>query len=215
MRHSTRIAWTQFAIATGLAGAVLLMFGPWHPPVGVYVVILAIVGVCVPLIRGEQISVKEKALWTGVMLTLAVLEVTSIYKDRNEHDTAQANIRNEQLQQFNTLVDKQQSLLTSQNNMMTFLINQPKLTEANVRAVVQAYSKPQNPTGVPPASNSELHRDVSEYTAHLRAVEANRDMWYQKFLPETSSGGRRNYEQQQQAVGAWNMAEGEIEREFI
>jgi hypothetical protein len=56
----------------------------WHPPVGVWIGVLAVLAVLVPLFR-EKIGRKERAAWTGLMLILLLLEFKSIYQDRNEH----------------------------------------------------------------------------------------------------------------------------------
>jgi hypothetical protein len=71
----------------------------WHPPVGVFIAILALVGVAVPWLK-EKVSKREKALWTAVMFALVLLEIRSIYKDQAEHDKQQADARAEQLKSF-------------------------------------------------------------------------------------------------------------------
>jgi hypothetical protein len=55
----------------------------WHPPVGVYIGILGLVAVLVPLLR-ERLGRKEKAIWTGIMFVLLLLEIKSIYQDNYE-----------------------------------------------------------------------------------------------------------------------------------
>lgn len=74
----------------------------YHPPVGVFIAILALLGVIVPLIR-EKVSPREKALWTLVLLALLLLEIHSIYEDRAEHEQEQLHARNEQLASFNRI----------------------------------------------------------------------------------------------------------------
>ncbi len=70
-----------------------------HPPVGVYIAVLALLGVIVPLTR-EKVGPREKALWTIVMFMLLLLELRSIYLDRAEHEQEQLQARNEQLASF-------------------------------------------------------------------------------------------------------------------
>jgi hypothetical protein len=73
----------------------------WYPPVGVFIAILALVGVLVPLFRDlTTVGKREKAIWTFVMFALVWLEIRSIYLDRNAHDREQAAARAEQLKQF-------------------------------------------------------------------------------------------------------------------
>jgi hypothetical protein len=76
----------------------------WYPPVGVFIGILALLGVLVPLLRDlTKIGKWEKALWTIVMLALVGLEIRSIYLDRDAHDREQAAARAEQLKQFSEI----------------------------------------------------------------------------------------------------------------
>ena len=73
----------------------------WHPPVGVWIGILGLLGVVVPLIRDlGKIGKGERAMWTFVMFALLLLEIKSVYQDRSEHDREQAQARSEQLSEF-------------------------------------------------------------------------------------------------------------------
>jgi hypothetical protein len=49
----------------------------WHPWPGLFVAILALVGVLVPLLK-ESLSKKEKAVWTAILTLLAVAEIRSL-----------------------------------------------------------------------------------------------------------------------------------------
>jgi hypothetical protein len=76
----------------------------WYPPVGVFIAILALLGVLVPLFRDlTKIGKGEKAVWTLVMFALVGLEIRSIYLDRDAHDKEQAMARAEQLKQFSEI----------------------------------------------------------------------------------------------------------------
>lgn len=96
---------TQVRVRVTLRGEV----GPvwsWHPPVGVYIALLAFLGVLVPLFRDlTKIGKGEKAVWTLVMFLLVGLEIKSIYQDRNEHEREQAAARREQLKEFSHIAD--------------------------------------------------------------------------------------------------------------
>jgi len=74
----------------------------WHPPVGVFIAILALLGVVVPLIR-EKVGPGEKAVWTLVLFALLLLEIHSIYEDRSEHEREQADARKQQLDSFSKI----------------------------------------------------------------------------------------------------------------
>lgn len=73
----------------------------WHPPVGVWIGLLGLIGVIVPLIWDvTRISKRKKAVWTAVMFVLLGLELKSIFQDRNEHDREQGAARAEELDHF-------------------------------------------------------------------------------------------------------------------
>lgn len=89
----------------------------WHPPIGVWIGILGVLGIIVPLIRDiAKIGKGEKAIWTAVMFVLLLLELKTLYQDRSEHDREQAEARAEQLRQFESIARGiNQTLETSQN----------------------------------------------------------------------------------------------------
>jgi hypothetical protein len=76
----------------------------WHPPVGVYIGILGFLGVFVALTRDPtKIGQREKAAWILVMTVLLVLEIKSVYQDRNEHDQQQAEARERETESFESI----------------------------------------------------------------------------------------------------------------
>jgi hypothetical protein len=76
----------------------------WHPPVGAFIAILAVLGVLVPLFREwGKIRKLEKALWTVLMFALVGLELRTLYLDRDEHDREQAHERCTQKQSFEAI----------------------------------------------------------------------------------------------------------------
>lgn len=86
----------------------------WHPPVGVWIGVLGLLGVIVPLLRDlDQMSKREKASWTALMFVLLLLEIKSVYQDRNEHDREQAEARAEQLRQFGKIADGNATIVSS------------------------------------------------------------------------------------------------------
>ena len=79
----------------------------WHPPVGVFIAILALLGVLVPLFR-EWGTIKqlEKSAWTIAMLALLSLELRTLYLDRDEHDREQALSNCRQLEHFGAIAQR-------------------------------------------------------------------------------------------------------------
>jgi hypothetical protein len=72
----------------------------WHPPVGVYIGILAVMGVLVPWFRGTEIRAREESFWTFLMFLFVGLEFRTLYLDRDQHDVEQAFARCEELNSF-------------------------------------------------------------------------------------------------------------------
>ena len=78
----------------------------WHPPVGVYIGILGFLGLLVALTRDPTtIRSREKAAWIFVMFVLLLLEVKSVYQDRNEHDEQQAEARERETKSFESIAN--------------------------------------------------------------------------------------------------------------
>ncbi len=75
----------------------------WHPPVGVFIALLAVVGVLVPWFRGSSIGPREKAFWTFLMFLFVGLEIRSIYLDRAENNEQQAQARDRELKSFSEI----------------------------------------------------------------------------------------------------------------
>jgi len=56
----------------------------WHPPVGVYIAVLAVLAVFLPF-GWEKIGREGRYIATILVVLLLALELKSIYQDRNEH----------------------------------------------------------------------------------------------------------------------------------
>lgn len=83
---------------------IVLSVWSWYPPVGVFIAVLGLLGVLVPLFRDlGKIGKREKAIWTFMMFSLMLLEIRSIYLDRNVHDREQKDARAEQLKEFSKI----------------------------------------------------------------------------------------------------------------
>ena len=79
----------------------------WHPPVGVFIAVLAVLGVIVPWVfrPPEKMGRGEKAIWTIIMFLLLWLELRTLYLDRDEHDREQALARCQQLESFKKIAN--------------------------------------------------------------------------------------------------------------
>jgi hypothetical protein len=78
----------------------------WHPPVGVYIGILGFLGVVVALARDPtKIGQREKALWIFVMFALLLLEIKSVYQDRDEHDRQHEEAEEREASHFETIAN--------------------------------------------------------------------------------------------------------------
>ena len=78
-----------------------------HPPVGVFIAILAGIGILVPLFREwGTIGKWEKAGWTFFMAVLVVLELRTLYLDRDEHDAQQALTMCREVDNFRNIAEK-------------------------------------------------------------------------------------------------------------
>jgi hypothetical protein len=86
----------------------------WHPPVGVFIAILGLLGVLVPLFRPwDKIGPRERAVWTFLMFLFLILELRTLYLDRDEHDREQALARCEQLQSFGQIASTLGTAITT------------------------------------------------------------------------------------------------------
>lgn len=101
----------------------------WHPPVGSWIAMLALLGVIVPwLFRPpDKMGRTEKAIWTFVMLLFLVLELRTLYLDRDEHDREQAHASCEQLKRFQAIADTLSSAISA--NQTQFQLTMQKLSE--------------------------------------------------------------------------------------
>jgi len=102
-----------------------------YPPVGVFIALLAVLGVLVPLFRDwEKIGRFEKAIWTFTMFFLVGLEIRSLYLDRNEHDREQARAECEQLERFGRIADKLGTAISASQSAFHATMEQFSLEEA-------------------------------------------------------------------------------------
>ena len=123
-----------------------------HPPVGLWIGILGLLGVLVPLIRKvDEMGKREKALWTFVMFALLLLEIKSVYQDRNEHDKAEREARQRSEENFKSIAngitatiaatEKQfEATMSEEETILETTQAAAKLTEKNLENVTGANS---------------------------------------------------------------------------
>ena len=111
-----------------------IVFASLHPPVGVFIALLALLGVLVPLIR-ERIGKREKALWTIVMFVLVGLELRSISLDHIE----QLEARKKEDDRFRQIADGVKKTVTTGQKQfeatMTRMEHLSSLQKSNIDAV--------------------------------------------------------------------------------
>lgn len=91
----------------------------WHPYVGVSVLLLGVVGVLVPWLRGERVGKFERSIWTMVMVCLAALELWAIHEDQIQRDHEQAFERCQQLERFNAIATGLSTAIQGNETAMT------------------------------------------------------------------------------------------------
>ncbi|MCU1251549.1 MAG: hypothetical protein JWQ49_4578 [Edaphobacter sp.] len=112
----------------------------WHPPVGVFIAVLALVGVLIPWLRGEgkRVDRHERAFWTIVMFVCLGLELNSIYQDQTQHKKEETFARCEQLHSFQEIGQSLQSSIAQNEQGFKDTIGPLKQTlEASTMAVNQ------------------------------------------------------------------------------
>lgn len=110
----------------------------WHPPVGVWIGILGLLGVLVPFFRDlARIGRHERALWTVVMFALLLLEIKSVYQDRNEHDLQQAEARERETKNFERIAKGITEAIDVSDKNFAETMNRSNLILAGVRDTIK------------------------------------------------------------------------------
>src|SRR5271166_4374126 len=103
----------------------------WHPPVGVYIGVLAALGVFLPF-GWERLGRKGKTIGTFLVFLLLWLEIKSIYQDRNEHQA-----------EFETTLANMEKLMseaTGGDSYIYFEVAEPmRLTEIVAPGIAKGY----------------------------------------------------------------------------
>jgi hypothetical protein len=149
--------WIQHHTISGLLYAGLR----WHPFVGLFIAILAFLGIILSL--REHVGRREKAVWIVAMLILVCLEIRSMYLYNQDELSA----RSAQFSAFSTIEGKYDQLQKTVNNVNQFVSHpHPELTPSQmldfVRKQLAHSAQPPEPTpsaaisagpSVPPANN--------------------------------------------------------------
>jgi hypothetical protein len=117
----------------------------WYPPVGVFIGVLGLLGIVVPLFRDiAKIGKWERALWTFVFFALVLLELRSIYHDRDKHDEEQAKASAEQLEGFQKVgKDIERAIAESNRNFNTTIGRTNAILENITGGISFPYAVPQ------------------------------------------------------------------------
>lgn len=86
----------------------------WHPPVGIFIAILAVLGVAVPWFRGGA-GKREKAIWTAIMFGLVGLELRSIVL----FDSDQRAVERQNNERFQEIADGLQTTIANSQAQFT------------------------------------------------------------------------------------------------
>jgi hypothetical protein len=80
----------------------------WHPPVGAFIALVAVIAFIFPVIYDakHEVKLRNKLLWTAIVAVLVAFEIRSTIYDRREHDLEQAIARCEQLNHFREIADE-------------------------------------------------------------------------------------------------------------
>src|SRR5579872_5536238 len=88
----------------------------WHPPIGTWIALLGFLAAFAALTRDpKEIKRWEKAAWIFVMFFLLVLEIKTLYQDRNEHDEAEQESRHRSEENFNNIAHGIQNTIDGLN----------------------------------------------------------------------------------------------------
>src|ERR1700761_3574381 len=82
----------------------------WHPPVGVFIGLLAVVGVLIPWFKGDNVHPRERMWWSILMVGCFVLELRTIYLDQSQHDHEQQHSRCEETAEFESVIRQERTI---------------------------------------------------------------------------------------------------------
>jgi hypothetical protein len=114
------------AVLLWLAHHALHTVWKWHPPVGLFIAILGVVGVVVPWLR-EHIGKREKAFWTFTFCLLLFLEIRSLHL----YSQDEAAVRDAQFKAFQETINT----ITGDNSFAYLMISYPTSAGATLVAV--------------------------------------------------------------------------------
>jgi hypothetical protein len=95
----------------------------WHPPVGILVALLGVIGVLVPWLRDPKHK-HERAFWAFAMIALTAVELWSIRRDQIERNEAQTAALCGEKQQFQGVLSGLQSGIETSRQQYASTIQQ-------------------------------------------------------------------------------------------
>jgi len=87
----------------------LIYFKLWSPaPVGVAIALLGLAAAIMAFRTEKSSKWAEKATWGLIVVSLCVVEIRAIYRERNEHEVEQQRIRKKESDQFERVLKQNQ-----------------------------------------------------------------------------------------------------------
>lgn len=144
-----------------------------HPPVGLWIGMLGLVGVLVPLLRDvAKLGKREKALWTSIMFALLLLEIKSVYQDRNEHDAQQKEARELETENFRTIADGIEDSIRQSRENFTGTMKRSDQIMSRVAATIKHTARIEKDTGVILADAQSTHVEIQSMLSRRNSANA-------------------------------------------
>lgn len=143
----------------------------WYPPIGFFIVISAIVAFAYPLVNRDPVSTLRKAAWTILIVGLSVLELRSIYRDRDDRIAEQKVADCKQLNEFGGIANRlKESIAANKEYFDQTIKNEAGILETEKTVGELAKTNLENVTGadnfayVTPGDT--VHATISTPVAH-------------------------------------------------
>lgn len=117
-------SWWGAAPQAVLVAACIDAFTIYLPPPGVAIGVLGFVAACMAVRSEHNWSIGEKIVWILLSFSLLIVELRSIYQDRNDYETRrmqaeteEQKARREEHESFNKLIDSGRSIFTNEQRI--------------------------------------------------------------------------------------------------
>jgi hypothetical protein len=147
--------------------------------------VVTAVGLAILFMEELQIKLRahRAARWM-LAIALFLIGIGAVYSDKVQKAQEQAHIdqkiQEEHLEIIERYKQYRQDYLQQTNTK--------GLTPSDVETIENIIKKYSKSSDVPPVTNSELRREVSDYTTHLRTIEDFRDQGWRNLFPITHGG---------------------------